>query len=327
MQRRIFLQATGAVCAGWAAGIRPALAASESALPAGPITVIVPFTAGGPTDTSTRAIMRRVQEDTGISFIVENKPGGGTRIGTDALVRAAPDGRTLALVTNNLAANETLYKGQLRYRLNTDLAPVSFTHSVAHTLLVHPSVPADTFEAFIAYAKQNPGKLAFGSAGVGTTNHLCGEYLKATAGIDMLHVPYQGISALMPDLYSGRVQVLFASLNTALDSVRDNRLKLLAVTTEKRQVQAPDVPAISEFYPGFAFASWIGYAAPGATPSPIIERLSIELNKAIQAPELKTLLQDQGFEPQGTTPAQFREYIDRQVAMSAKIIESANIKI
>jgi len=325
MQRRNFLQAAGAAWAGWAMRMKPAVAATSPALPKGPITVIVPFTAGGPTDTSTRTILHKVQEDTSINFIVENKPGGGTRIGTNDLVRAAPDGRTLALITNNLATNETLYEGKLRYHLDTDIAPISLTHRTAHTLLVHPSVPADSFEAFIAYAKQHPGKIAFGSAGIGTTNHLCGEYLMATAHIKMLHVPYNGIAALMPDLYSGRIQVLFASLSTALEAVQAKRMKLFAVTTEKRQAQAPDVPAISEFYPGFDFSSWIGYATPGKTPPSIVDRLSIELNKAVRSPGMAKMLP--GFEVLGTTPAQFRKYIDQQVAKSAEIIKVANIKV
>ncbi|WP_170235386.1 Bug family tripartite tricarboxylate transporter substrate binding protein [Verticiella sediminum] len=324
MQRRTFLRAAGLACASPMVGVRPAWAAATS-LPQGPITVIVPFTAGGSTDTSTRVIMRQVQENTGLNIIVENRPGGGTRIGTDALVRAAPDGRTLALATNNLAFNETLYEGKLNYRLDADIAPVSLTHSTAHTLLVHPAVPANTFEEFIEYAKQNPGVVTFGSAGIGTTNHLCGEYLKSVAGIDMLHVPYQGISALMPDLYSGRVLVLFASLVTALEAARDKRMKLLAVTTEKRQSQAPDVPAIAEFYPEYAFSSWIGYMAPGATPKPIVDGLSAEFVKAVKTPGI--MEQIPGFEPLGSTPEAFRSFLKEEVDTSRRIIQSARIEL
>ncbi|OZI37865.1 hypothetical protein CAL29_05720 [Bordetella genomosp. 10] len=325
MQRRTLLQAAAAACAAPMLSGRTALAATDPGLPESPATMIVPFTAGGSTDTSTRAIMRKVQENTGLNIIVENKPGGGTMIGTSQLARAAPNGRTLALATNNLAVNETLNKGKLRYKLDTDIAPISMTHRTAHTLLVHPSLPAKTFAEFIDYAKRNPGRITFGSAGIGSTNHLCGEYLKAEAGIDMLHVPYQGISALMPDLYSGRVQVLFASLATALEAVHDKRLRLLAVTTAKRQAQVPDVPAIAEFYPGFAFSSWIGYIAPGATPRPLVERLSVELNKAVRSPDIQDQLV--GFEPMGTTPDEFRAFLKEQVAISARIIQTANIHL
>lgn len=321
MERRSFMKTAGAALVSSVA----APAFSQAPADTRTITVINPFPPGGGTDTSTRIIMKKLQENIGQPIVVDSKPGGNTVIGTEALVRAAPDGRTMGLILNNLTVNQSLYRGKLPYDIFTGLAPISLTHGNAHVLLVHPSLPANTFQEFIALAKSRPGKLTFVSAGSGSTNHLCGELLKTMAGLDMLHVPYKGIGTLMPDLLSGRVDMLFGALPIGMDMIRDKRMKMLAVTTLKRQPEVPDLPAIAEFYPGYSFSSWFGYAFPGGTPQPIIDRMNVELNKAVRDPETRAKLVN--FEVFGSTPAEFLEFIKADLQKSARIIQTANIKV
>ena len=318
MQRRSVIKIVGA---GFAAKVWPSAYAQIS----GPITVINPFPPGGGTDTSTRIIMKKLQDNTGIPVIVESKPGGNTIIGTEALVRAAPDGRTIALILNNTTVNQQLYKGRLSYDLFRDIAPISLTHGNAHVLIVHPSFPANTFQEFISYAKSNPGKITFGSAGSGSTNHLGGELLKVMAGLDMLHIPYKGIGTLMPDLLSGRINALFAALPISLDLTRDKRMKMLAVTTLKRQPEVLDLPAIAEYFPGYSCSSWFGYAAPGGTPQVIINKLSSELVKVVKDPETAAKLT--AFQMFGSTPQEFTDFLKSDEKQSAQLIQTAGVKL
>jgi tripartite-type tricarboxylate transporter receptor subunit TctC len=289
------------------------------------ITVINPFPPGGGTDTSTRAIMHKFQENTGIPVVVDNKPGGNTIIGTEALVRAAPDGRTIALILNNTTVNQQLYKGRLGYDLHKDLAPISLTHGNAHVLLVHPKFPANTLQEFIAYVRAHPGKVTFCSAGSGSVNHLAGELLKKMAGIDMIHVPYKGIGTLLPDLIAGRVDALFGAMPIGLQLTQDKKMKMLAVTTEKRQPETPDLPAIAELYPGYAFSSWFGYAAPGKTPPAIINRLNAELVKVVKDPEMKVKLP--AFQMFGSTPQEFTDFLRKDEVKVAKLVIDAGVKV
>lgn len=320
MKRRSLIKAAGA---GLAAKVwSSAIAQGQDN---GPITVINPFPPGGGTDTSTRIIMKKLQENTGIPVIVESKPGGNTIIGTEALVRAAPNGRTIALILNNTTVNQQLYKGKLSYDLYRDIAPISLTHGNAHVLLVHPSFPANTLQEFIANAKSRPGKITFVSAGSGSVNHLAGELLKVMAGIDMLHIPYKGIGTLMPDLLSGRVDVLFAALPISLELTRDKRMKMLAVTTLKRQPEVPNLPAIAELYPGYSFSSWFGYAAPGGTPPAIVNRLSAELVKVVKDPETAAKLT--AFQMFGSTPQEFTDFLKTDEKKAEQLIRTANVKL
>ena len=323
MKRRSFLMAGGAgLAAGISASAQQVLAQVISDRP---ITVIVPFPPGGGTDTSTRIIVKKMTENMGQSVVVDNRPGGNTVIGMEALVRAAPDGYTIGLILNNTTVNQTLYQGKLNYDLFKDIAPISLTHGNAHVLIVHPSVKANTFQEFIELCKKNPGKITFVSAGSGSVNHLSGELLKTMAGIDMLHVPYKGIGTLMPDLLSGRTDVLFAALPIALELTRDKRMRMLAVTTLKRQPEVPEMPAIAEFYPGYESSSWFGYAAPGGTPPAIINRLNAEFVKALKDPEvIKGLVNFQIF---ASSPAELAEFIRKDVGNQAKLIRAAGVKV
>ncbi|MDP3139030.1 MAG: tripartite tricarboxylate transporter substrate-binding protein [Burkholderiaceae bacterium] len=320
MQRRSFIQIAGA---GLAASVSSA-AFSQNQL-SGPITVINPFPPGGGTDTSTRIIMKKLQDNTGIPVVVESKPGGNTLIGMEALVRAAPDGRTIALILNNTTVNEQLYKGKLSYNLFRDIAPLSLTHGNAHVLLVHPSFPANTLQEFIANVKSRPGRVTFGSAGSGSVNHLSGEMLKVMGGLDMVHVPYKGIGTLMPDLLAGRIDALFGALPIGLELTRDKRMKMLAVTTAKRQPEVPDLPAIAELYPGYASSSWFGYAAPGATPPAIVNRLSAELVKVMKDPDTAARLAN--FQIFGTSPAEFTDFLKKDIQQASQLIIKANVKL
>ena len=319
MQRRSFIQAAGA---GLAAGTAFANIVQAQS---GPITVINPFPPGGGTDTSTRIIMKKLQDNTGVPVVIDSKPGGNTIIGMEALVRAAPDGRTLCLILNNTTVNQQLYRGKLSYDLYKDIAPVSLTHGNAHVLLVHPNFPANSLKEFIANVKSRPGKVTFGSAGSGSVNHLAGELLKVMAGLDMVHIPYKGIGTLMPDLLSGRIDALFGALPIGLDLTRDKRMKMLAVTTLKRQPEVPDLPAIAELYPGYSFSSWFGYVAPGGTPPAVVNRLSAELVKVVRDPETAAKLV--AFQMFGSTPQEFTEFIRADEKKAAQLIVTAGVKI
>ncbi|MGD9941744.1 MAG: Bug family tripartite tricarboxylate transporter substrate binding protein [Burkholderiaceae bacterium] len=318
MHRRTIIQGAGAALAGAVCG-RAAAQSRE------PITAIVPFPPGGGTDTSTRIIMKHAQASLGTSIVVDNRPGGNTIIGMQALVNAEPNGRTLGLVLNSTTANQTLYKGKLPYSLYRDLAPVCLTHGYAHVLIVSANFPANSFKEFVAYAKANPGKVTFASAGTGSVNHLAGELLKNMANLDMLHVPYKGIGSLMPDLIAGRIDALFGALPTALDLLRDKRVRILAVTTPKRQPEVPDLPAIAEFYPGYSFSSWMGYMVPAATPAAAIERLNAALVQAVKDPQFTTLMPaTQAF---GSTPQEFLEFLKADERHVADIITKAGVKL
>jgi len=318
MKRRTMIQYAGAALL--ARYCNPVLAESG-----GPVTAVVPYPPGGGTDTSTRIIMKRAQDILGVPIVVENRPGGNTIIGTEALVRAAPNGRTLGMVLNSTTANQTLYKGKLSYDLYRDLAPVSLTHGYAHVLIVSAKFPADNFQAFIANVKSRPGKVTFASAGSGSVNHMAGELLKSMAGLDMLHIPYKGIGTLMPDLIAGRVDVLFGALPTALDLLRDKRVKILAVTTAERQPAVPDLPAIAESYPGYAFSSWFGYMAPSGTPPESIKTLNAALVEAVKDPGVIALLP--GMQMFGSTPQQLLDYMKEDERKVAQIIAKAGVKL
>jgi len=300
--------------------------AAAQAFPTRPIRLLVPFTPGGGTDLLARIVAAKMSESLGQQIIVENKPGGNTLVATEVLVRAAPDGYTLLMQTNNLSANPTLYKGKLSFDTLKDLAPVSLVAGNPHVLVVNPSVPVNTLAEYIALAKANPGKITFASAGSGTVNHLAGELLKMQAGIDILHVPYKGSGSVMPDLLSGQVSSLFAAMPTVTAYIRDKKLRAIAVTTPKRFHGLPDVPTIAESgYPGYDFSSWFGILAPAGTPKPIIDRLQAEVVKALKDPNVQARLAD--YEIFGSTPEEFAAFIKADIDKTAKIIEKSGAKI
>ena len=308
------------------AAVALAQPACAQPFPSKPIRMIVPFAPGGGTDLLARVVAAKMSESMGQQVIVDNRAGGNTLIGTEAVVRAAPDGYTLLMQTNNLATNPTLYRGRMSFDTRKDLVPVALVAGNPHVLVVHPSVPATNLKEFIALAKSKPGAITFATAGSGTVNHLTGELLKMRAGIDMTHIPYKGSGALMPDLLGGQVNALFAAMPTVTGFIKDKRLRAIAVTTPKRFHGLPDVPTIAESgYPGYDFSSWFGVLAPAGTPVAVIERLNGEILGALKDPGVRERLRD--YEIFGSTPAEFAAFIDAEIEKSAKVIAASGAKI
>ena len=291
-----------------------------------PLRLLVPFTPGGGTDILARIIAARMSESMGQQIVVDNRPGGNTLIATEAVVRAAPDGYTLIMQTNNLSANPTLYRGKIAFDTLKDLAPVALVAGNPHVLVVHPSVPARNLREFIALAKSKPGSITFATAGAGTVNHLSGELLKMLAGIDLLHVPYKGSGSLMPDLLGGHVSSLFAAMPTVTENIRAGRLRAIAVTTPKRFRGLPDVPTIAESgYPGYDFSSWFGVLVPAGTPPLIIARLHAEIVKALMDPGTQQRLEN--YVIFGSTPEEFASFIRADIERTAKIIRASGATV
>ena len=291
-----------------------------------PIKLLVPFTPGGGTDLLARVVAQKMSESLGQPIIVDNRPGGNTLIATETVVHAAPDGYTLIMQTNNLAANPTLYRGKLTFDTLKDLAPVSLVAGNPHVLVVNPSVPAKDLKEFIALAKAKPGTISFASAGSGTVNHLAGEQLKILAGIDIMHIPYKGSGSAMPDLLGGNVNALFAAMPTVTAYIKTGKLRAIAVTTPQRFRGLPDVPTIAESgYPGYSFSSWFGILAPAGTPKPVIDRLQAEVVKALQDPGVLERLSD--YVIFGSTSDEFGTFIKTEIDKTAKIIKASGATI
>ena len=300
--------------------------ASAQSYPVRPIRLLVPFSPGGGTDLLSRIVGQKMSENMGQPIVVENRPGGNTLIASEAVVRAAPDGYTLIMQTNNLAANPTLYRGKMSFDTLKDLAPVSLVAGNPHVLVVNPAVPARDLKEFIGLAKEKPGTISFASAGSGTVNHLSGELLKMLAGIDIVHVPYKGSGSVMPDLLGGQVNSLFAAMPTVTGFIKEKRLRPLAVTTAKRFHGLPDVPTIAELgYPGYDFSSWFGILAPAGTPKPVIDRLQAEIVKALKDPSVQEKLVN--YEIFGTTSEEFGTFIRSEIDKTAKIIKASGATI
>jgi tripartite-type tricarboxylate transporter receptor subunit TctC len=291
-----------------------------------PIKLMVPFTPGGGTDLLARIVAQKMSEGLGQPVVVDNRPGANTLIATEALVRAAPDGYTLLMQTNNLASNPTLYRGKITFDTLKDITYVSLVAGNPHVLVVNPSVPAKSLKEFIALAKAKPGSITFASAGSGTVNHLSGELLKELAGIDMMHVPYKGSGSVMPDLLGGQVNALFAAMPTVTGHIKEGKLRAIAVTTPKRFRGLPDVPTIAEQgYPGYDFSSWFGILAPAGTPKPIVDRLAAEVVKALKDPGVQDRLKD--YEIFGSTPDEFAAFVKADIEKTAKIIKASGATI
>jgi len=300
--------------------------ASAQDYPTRPIRLMVPFTPGGGTDLLARIVAQKMSEGLGQPIVVDNRPGANTLIATEALVRAAPDGYTLLMQTNNLAANPTLYRGKISFDTVKDIAPVSLVAGNPHVLVVNPSVPATNLKEYIALAKAKPGTISFASAGSGTVNHLSGELLKMLAGIDILHVPYKGSGSVMPDLLGGQVNSLFAAMPTVTGYIKEGKLRAIAVTTPKRFKGLPDVPTIAEQgYPGYDFSSWFGIIAPAGTPKPVIDRLQREVVKALKDPGVQERLHD--YEIFGSTPEEFGAFIRADIEKQAKLIKASGATV
>jgi tripartite-type tricarboxylate transporter receptor subunit TctC len=294
------------------------------AYPSRPVRLLEGFGAGSAPDIVARLIGQALSERFGQSFVIENRAGASSNIAAEAVVRAAPDGYTLFLITSANAVNATMFK--LNFDFIRDIAPVAGIVRVPLVMEVHPSVPTRTVAELIAYAKANPGKLNLASAGIGSTTHVAGEMFKTMAGLDLLHVPYRG-AQVFPALLAGDVQqVYFGPLLSSIGYVRAGQLRALAVTTATRSPMLPDVPALSETLPGYEASGWFGIGAPKRTPEEIIERLNKEVNVSVADPKLQARLADLGGMVLGGSPADFAKLISDEVKKWSRVMLAANIK-
>ncbi len=280
--------------------------------PAKPVKVVVAFTAGGTTDILARSVGQQLGDKLKQQFVIENKPGAGGNTGTESVVRAAPDGYTLLVGSvGPIAVNPTLYP-KLAYNPLTELVPVAQIADVPNVLVVHPSVPAKTFDEFLAYAKANPGKLNCSSTGIGTSSHLSCFLLAKRASFDAVHVPYKGADALR-DLIAGRVQFMFATIPSVKPHIDAGTLRAVAVSSLKRSRSLPDVPTVAERgFPGFEAGSWFGYFAPKGTPAEVVATLNKAVNEIIDVPAMQAALIKEGADPAGGTPQQFGAFVQRE---------------
>jgi len=272
-----------------------------------------------------RLIGQWLSERLGQPFVIENRPGGGSNIGTEAVVRAPADGYTLLLCGTPNAINATLYD-KLNFNFIRDIAPVAGVFRGAYVMVVNPSVPAKSIPEFIAYAKANPGKINMASGGVGSAHHVNGELFKMMAGVNLAHVPYRGAGPALVDLLAGQVQVMFAFMSSSIEYVRPGKLRALAVTTATRSDALPDIPTVGEFVPGYEASGWFGVGAPRATPVEIVDKLNTEINVGLADPKTKTHLADLGGTPLPGSPAEFGNLIADETEKWAKVIKFAGIK-
>ena len=304
-----------------------ASAAYAQPYPSQPIRVIVPFAAGGSTDTVARALGQKLSESLGRAVVVDNRPGAAGAIGAEAVARARADGHTLLLATTSTHAVLPVLNPALPYGIK-DFAPISVVAKAPNVLAVSPTVAASDVRGLIALAKAQPGKLTFASSGTGTITHLIGERFRVEAGIDVVHVPYKtGVQAL-PDLMSGQVSYIFDSIVWTLPQIRAGKLKGFAVTGSSRSALAPDLPTVAEAgLPGFEGVTWFGFVAPAGTPVGIVARLNAELRKALQSPEIKDLFAKQGIEPSQGTPEEFARLIESDAAKWGEVIRKTGVKV
>jgi tripartite-type tricarboxylate transporter receptor subunit TctC len=295
------------------------------AYPSRPVHLIAPFAAGGTSDTVARLMGQWLSERLGQPFVIEDRPGAGSNIGTEAVVRASPDGYTLLMAGGYNAINATLYD-KLNFNFIRDITAVAGIVRVPSVMVMHPSVPATTVPEFIAYAKSKPGKTTMASAGKGAPSHLAGELFKILAGVDMVHVPYRGGGPAVTDLIAGQVQVMFATTVESIGYIRAGRLRALAVTTATRSDALPDIPTLGEFLPGYEASGWFGIGAPKNTPVEIIEKLNREINAGLAEPKMKARLADLGGTPLLGSPADFGKLIADETEKWGKVIRAANIK-
>jgi tripartite-type tricarboxylate transporter receptor subunit TctC len=294
--------------------------------PARPVRIFVGFAAGGAPDIAARLIAQWLSERLGQQFIIENRPGAGGNIATEAVVDASPDGYTLLQAGLQNAVNATLYE-KLSYDFIRDIAPVASVSHENYGMEVHPSFPAKTVPDFIAYAKANPGKLNMASPGNGTGPHMAGELFKIMAGVDMVHVPYRGSPPALTDLLAGQVHLMFSPLSSSIEYVRAGKLRALAVTTAARSTALPDLPTVGEFVPGYAASGWFGICAPAKTPVEIVDKLNKEINTGLADSKLKARLADLGSEAFAGTPADFGKHIAEETEKWGKVVRAAHIKV
>jgi len=322
LRRRKFLQlAAGAVALPVVSRI-----ARAQTYPTRPVHVIVGFPAGGTVDILARMLGQWLSERLGQQVIIEDRPGAGSNIAAEAVVRAPPDGYTLLMASNANAINATLY-ARLNFDFLRDIALVAGFIRVPLVMAVNPSFPAKTVPEFIAYAKANPGKINMASAGIGTPEHLAGELFKMMTGISMIHVPYRGDPPALTDLLGGQVQVIFSTMPPAIEYIRAGKVRALAVATATRSEALPEIPTVGAFLSGFEGSASIGVGVPKSTPAEIIDKLNMEINAAVTDPKIKPSLADFGGIVITGSPADFGKLLSEETEKWAKVIRAANIKV
>ena len=295
--------------------------------PTRPVKIIAPFGAGGPTDVYTRDIAEELQKSLRQAFVIENRPGAGTTLGTDLVAHATPDGYTLLMVSSTQTVNETLYANK-PYRLLGDLVAIAPLMANDLVLVIHLSVPAKNLQELLALARAKPGTLNFGSSGPGSNYHMAAELLKSLTGIDIVHVPYKGSTGMRTDILGGQIQMLFDSIPTMASMVQSGMVRALGTSGATRSPILPDVPTIAEAgVPGFQFSQWVGFMAPKATPQPIVDKLNGAITTILKRPDIKAAWEAQGAIPMVMTQAEFTTFMTVEVAKWAKVITANHITL
>lgn len=303
----------------------PSWAQSE-AWPSRPVTLVVPFAPGGPTDTVARLLAERLQAQWKQTVVLDYKPGGGTMVGTQAVARANGDGHTLGMAISALMINPAL-QPKMPYDTLKDLAPVALIGQAHFGLFAHPSLEAKNIAELVAYAQRNPGKLSYATPGIGTGTHLAGELMQTLAGVQMVHVPYRGSAPAQQDVIAGRVPLLFDVQFSAMPFVREGRLKLLALASPKRSQQTPEVPTMDETLPGFSAMSLIGVIAPRTTPRALVDRIAGDIATAVRSPEMGARMAQLGMEPVGSSAQEYEAIVRTEIAKWAQVVKTAGIKL
>ncbi len=304
-----------------------AMAAQGQDYPSRPVKIIVPFGAGGPADIYARFLGQRLQGPMGQAFVVENRPGGGSVVGSDAVAKSPADGYTLLLMSNAHTVNETLFLNK-PFQLMRDFVPVAPINYSDLLLVVHPSVPANNLQELIALAKSQPGKMNYASSGPGTPYHMAGELFKSLAGIDVVHVPYKGSDGARVGILGGQVQMMFDAITTMAPNVRAGKLKGFGTSGRARSSVLPETPTLSEAgVPGYESTIWLGLVAPTGTPKAVVERLNAEIRKITGNAEVKAAWDKQGATPLSMSPGEFEQYLREDIAKWAKVIAQAGIKL
>ncbi len=318
--RRQFVRALGAMLAMVAA------AAWSDDYPSRPVRVIVPFASGGTFDLVARVMSQRLTDLWGQQVVVDNRPGGGTIIATDMTAKASPDGYTIFLSPNGLAANPALHK-KLPYDTNRDLRPVVLIAAQPMALGTHPSSAVHSVKDLIGLAKSGPGTLSYGTAGIGSGGHLAGEIFKSMAGIDIVHISYKGGNLAMLDVVSNQIPLVMTGLPNLLPLHRTGRIRILGITSSKRSPIAEEIPSISETVPGYDFKNWFGFVVPGKTPKALVQKINTDVNKVLGSGDTRQKLISQGFEVTGGSIDRFGQVIRSDTATFAKVIRQAGIKV
>jgi tripartite-type tricarboxylate transporter receptor subunit TctC len=301
--------------------------AGGAAWPTKPIRWIIPYTPGGITDNATRMVLQKVQEQTGWNIVVENKPGANSMLGADLAAKAAPDGYTFLTVIAAHAANTTLYAGRMPFDPVKSFSPVSLVGIAPLIMTATNNLPAKDVKELIAYAKANPGKISFGSSGVGAAAHLTTELFKQTVGVDMVHVPYKGTAPALQDLIGGNLQILVDTPSSLMPHVRGGKIKALGMFSAKRLPGAAEVPTLAEAGgPALQSSTWVMFLAPAAVPRDIVNRMSAETAKAVASPDIQKKFEALGIEPAGNSPEQAAKFLDEEIAKWNKVISAAGVK-